>query len=312
MKGSGPWIAGAVLIVLVCMAAGCTGIPPSKSGNGTNISGKYGTIGETPTGWETPTGGSSTADYVHDAYFSLYCTGEWKVSGSGVPDSYGNYFDHHGKFKMSGNVPIIINLDYHETYTPIAYFDPSSSPGANHIYSPIHINGESWDTQHSKLGGDKTCHLTWDGYIQGTGIVYYDPKKSSEQQWTVSLYPGAFGTDLYRTNSFSGEGNGCDPNSNKVDYPAEGDIESETTHCFPAYGEYTPFTFRDGSNLIITKFGPATSTNTIEYTSFNPNVIFNFGKPPAMEKPTPTRTPATLVSSDETLPPLVETLPPLH
>jgi hypothetical protein len=39
------------------MAAGCTGIHPGKSGNGTNISGKYGTIGETPTGWETPTGG---------------------------------------------------------------------------------------------------------------------------------------------------------------------------------------------------------------------------------------------------------------
>jgi len=64
MKGSGPWIAGAVLILLVCIAAGCTSFTTTKTSDFDQTKGSSGSPGAGSTG-TTPaeTTGNSSAGW---------------------------------------------------------------------------------------------------------------------------------------------------------------------------------------------------------------------------------------------------------
>jgi hypothetical protein len=107
----------------------------------------------------------------------------------------------------------------------------------------------------------------------------FDKSAGSERRWVVSFMPKPGGDgEIWHTNSFTQTESSCQETYDKENNPI--------LLIDPAYSCYTsvegansgtPFTFSDGSGFVVS---PYLKPQNIEFTSFDPKVVFHIGKAP--------------------------------
>ncbi|WP_292345904.1 MULTISPECIES: hypothetical protein [unclassified Methanoregula] len=250
-------IVGVVLIVIVCVVAGCSGFSATKSpaaGGSKGGGGSGGGSGSSGGGTGGGSGGSSGSPQY--GYFTISCNGEWKES---------SVADHHGTFSMKGTVPFTFDYPW-DNEARIAIY--TSDTGKNGGGAPLRIKSEVWDGALCTGTDCQPCHFTWEGDVGASGLINYKNGK-----WTVFFSAVPLDTGPYRTISEKQDSPDCPAMYNSPEF-VHYDSYGPEYDCIVSDAP-VPFDFSTGSGFDLPPHKPGKS-----WEKFTSHVSFSRGRAP--------------------------------
>ena len=192
MKGSGPWIAGAVLIVLVCIAMGCTGVIPGKAGNispgnnqngGNSAGGSQGGYG--PVSKSVGTEGTETWQVTFSGTETVTAT----TSTTATSDDLASKSEYSRTCNLQSSFPITV---HHETLSTGDHYSlangaPTNYPASGSCTELSHIEDSAHSDDRTAQASFSTAHFNFDIHPDGWGVqVSSDSKATGQEKITTA------------------------------------------------------------------------------------------------------------------------------
>ena len=268
MNHSASVFAVIAIVILFCLAAGCTGTAAKKSaGSGSlPVSSRGGDSGGGSGG-----GAGNSGDFPKQTYLAVDCAGAWKdttIHGEAP-------WNHHGNFHVTGNVPFSIEYDYNLMGFGLY---PDVNAGRSDRSNPLRIRGESWECV-GAAGDCQQCHYVFDGEIYAGGTLIYNRSADSSRRWTATLTRMPGGEGIWHTISATQTEGACPTTDLGEFVPTEITLPADA--CFTANRgteSGNGFSFSDGSAFDV---DPRLDPDNTEFSTLTPHVTFHMGRAPS-------------------------------